>query len=168
MSGARLALLALLTLIAQVAVIPRIAIGGIRPDLTVLLVVLAGLRGGPVTGTLVGFCLGLFQDLLVPETLGMNALAKAIVGWQAGKLSGQLALDGPPLYLGLITAAVLVHDFVYLLCFTRLDIGRFFTMFFTLAVPTAIYTGVFAGLMAFIVLILQQGSFGRAPGGRNG
>jgi rod shape-determining protein MreD len=168
MSGARLALLALLTLIAQVAVIPRIAIAGIRPDLTVLLVVLAGLRGGPITGTLAGFFLGLFQDLLVPETLGMNALAKAIVGWQAGKLSGQLALDGPPLYLGLITAAVLVHDFVYLLCFTRFDIGRFFAMFFTHAVPTAIYTGLFAGLMAIFVVILQQGSFGRAPGGRNG
>jgi len=168
MSSARLALLALLTLIAQVAVIPRIAILGIRPDLTVLLVVLAGLRGGPITGTLFGFLLGLLQDLLVPETLGMNALAKAIVGWQAGKLSGQLALDGPPLYLGLITAAVLVHDFVYLLCFTRLDIGRFFATFFTHALPTAIYTGLFAGLMALIVLVLQQGSFGRVSGGRHG
>jgi len=168
MSGARLALLTLVTLIAQVAIIPRIAISGIRPDLTVLLVVLAGLRGGPVSGTLAGFFLGLLQDLLVPETLGMNALAKAIVGWQAGKLSGQLAIDGPPLYLGLVTAAVLAHDFVYLLCFTRFDLGRFFAMFFTHAIPTAIYTGLFAGLMAVVVVLLQQGNLGRAPGGRHG
>jgi rod shape-determining protein MreD len=158
----------LVTLIAQVSVIPRIAIAGIRPDLTVLLVVLAGLRGGPITGTLAGFFLGLLQDLLVPETLGMNALAKAIIGWQSGKLSGQLAIDGPPLYLGLISAAVLVHDFIYLLCFTHFDLGRFFAMFFTHAIPTAVYTGLFAGLMAVIVLLLQQGSLGRAPGGRNG
>jgi rod shape-determining protein MreD len=168
MTGARLTLLALATMIAQVAVIPRIAIGGIRPDLTVLLVVLAGLRGGPITGTIVGFLLGLFQDLLVPETLGMNALAKALVGWQAGKLSGQLAMDGPPLYLGLVTAAVLAHDFVYLLCFTRFELGRFFAMFFTHAVPTAIYTGLFSALIAAVVLVLQQGNLGRATGGRHG
>lgn len=168
MSGARLALLALLTLIAQVAVIPRIAIAGIRPDLTVMLVVLAGLRGGPITGTLAGFFLGLLQDLLVPETLGMNALAKAIVGWQAGKLAGQLAIDGPPLYLGLITAAVLVHDFIYLLCLTHFDVGRFFAMFFANSIPTALYTGLFASIMAVIVLVLQQGNLGRASGGRDG
>lgn len=168
MNGARLALLALLTLIAQVALVPRIAIAGIRPDLTVLLVVLAGLRGGPITGTLAGFLLGLLQDLLVPETLGMNALAKSIIGWQAGKLSGQLALEGPPLYLGLAAAAVLVHDFVYLLCFTRLDLGRFFVTFFTHAIPTAVYTGIVAALMAMLVLVLQQGSFVRSGGGRHG
>ena len=41
----------------------------------------------------------------------LNALAKSIVGWQAGKLSGQLALDGPPLYLGL---KLLHNDFGFL------------------------------------------------------
>lgn len=168
MNGARLALLALMTLIAQVALVPRIAIAGIRPDLTVLLVVLAGLRGGPITGTLVGFFLGLFQDLLVPETMGMNALAKSIVGWQAGKLSGQLALEGPPLYLGLVSAAVLVHDFIYLLCLTRLDLGRFFVTFFTHAIPTAIYTGIVAAIMAVLVILLQQGTLLRPAGGRHG
>ena len=168
MNGARLALLTVLTLIAQVALVPRIAISGIRPDLTVLLVVLAGMRGGPITGTLVGFFLGLLQDLLVPQTLGMNALAKAVVGWQVGKISRQLAAEGPPLYLGLVAAAVLVHDFIYLLCFTRLDLGRFFVMFFTHAIPTAIYTGIVASLMAILVLVLQQGSLGRPGGGRHG
>lgn len=168
MNGARLALLALITLIAQVAIVPHIAIAGIRPDLTVLLVVLAGLRGGPVTGTVAGFLLGLLQDLLVPETLGMNALAKSIVGYGAGKISGQLALEGPPLYLGLVTATVLVHDFVYLLCFTRLDLGRFFVTFFTHAIPTAIYTGVVAAIIAVVGLVLQQGTFARPAGGRHG
>jgi rod shape-determining protein MreD len=168
MNGARLALLTVLTLIGQVALVPRIAISGIQPDLTVLLVVLAGLRGGPITGTLVGFFLGLLQDLLVPQTLGMNALAKAVVGWQVGKISRQLALEGPPLYLGLVAAAVLVHDFIYLLCFTHLDLGRFFVMFFTNAIPTAIYTGIVASLMAVLVVVLQQGSLGRTGGGRRG
>ncbi len=168
MNGARLILLTLLTLIAQVALVPRIAISGIRPDLTVLLVVLAGMRGGPIAGTLTGFFVGLLQDLLVPQTLGMNALAKAVVGWQVGKISRQLALEGPPLYLGLVTAAVLVHDFIYLLCFTRLDIGRFFVMFFTHAIPTAVYTGIVASLMAVIVVVLQQGSLSRTTGGRHG
>ena len=168
MNGARLVLLTVLTLIAQVALVPHIAISGIRPDLTVLLVVLAGMRGGPVAGTLTGFLVGLLQDLLVPQTLGMNALAKAIVGWQVGKISRQLALEGPPLYLGLVAAAVLVHDFIYLLCLTRLDLGRFFVMFFTNAIPTAIYTGIVASLMAVIVLVLQQGTLSRTTGGRHG
>ena len=115
-----------------------------------------------------GFFLGLLQDLLVPQTLGMNALAKAVVGWQVGKISRQLAVEGPLLYLGLVAAAVLAHDFIYLLCFTRLDLGRFFVMFFTHAIPTAIYTGIVASLMAVLVLVLQQGSLGRTGGGRHG
>lgn len=168
MNGARLVLFTLLTLIAQVSVVPRIAIAGVRPDLTVLLVVIAGLRGGPITGTLTGFCIGLLQDLLAPETLGMNALAKSLVGWQVGKLSGQLALDGPPLYVGLVGAAVLAHDFIYLLCLTRLELGRFFLTFVTQSIPAAIYTGILALLMAMLVLLLGQGTLVRSPGGRHG
>lgn len=168
MNGARLTLLTLLTLIAQVSIVPRIAIAGIRPDLTILLVVIAGMRGGPITGTLVGFMIGLLQDLLAPETLGMNALAKSIIGWQVGKLSGQLAIEGPPLYFGLVSAAVLAHDVIYLLCLTRLDIGKFLLTFVTHAIPDAIYTGIVALLMAMLVLMLGQGSLARPSGSRHG
>ncbi len=168
MNGARLALFTVFTLIAQVALVPSIAIAGVRPDLTVLLVVIAGLRGGPIVGTLTGFAIGLLQDLLAPETLGMNALAKSIVGWQVGKISGQLALEGPPLYLGLVSAAVLAHDFIYLLALTRLDIVRFLLTFVTHAIPAAIYTGIVALLMAMLAIVLGQGTLARPQGGRNG
>ena len=157
MTGLRFALAILLTLIAQLALVRRIAVFGVQPDLTILLLVLLALRRGPVGGTLLGFAIGLLQDLLVPETLGMNALAKSIIGWAVGKLSRQLAMDGPALYFALIVAAVLVHDLVYLVCLTRLDVGRLLMVYFTHSVPAAVYTGIVSVVIAVAATVLHSG-----------
>lgn len=162
MTGLRLLLAILLTLIVQLAVVRKIAILGVQPDLTILLVVLLALRRGPRTGTLLGFAIGLLQDLLVPETLGMNALSKSVVGWAVGKLSRQLALEGPMLYFGLVGVTVLAHDFIYLVCLTRLDVGRLLTIYFTHSVPAALYTALVSTLIGLIATVFSQSL---APGG---
>lgn len=156
MTGLRLGFAILLTLIAQLALVRRIAVFGIQPDLSILLVVLLALRRGPIGGTLLGFAIGLLQDLLVPETLGMNALAKSIVGWAVGKLSRQLAMDSPVLYFALMVVAVLAHDLVYLVCLTRLDVGRLLTVYFTHSVPAALYTGVLSVIVGVVATVLHQ------------
>jgi rod shape-determining protein MreD len=169
MTGLRLSLVVLFTLLIQLALVHRLAIGGIRPDLTVLLLVFLSLRRGPVVGTLLGFGLGLLQDLLVPATLGMNMLAKSILGYAMGKLSGNLLVGGLFLHVALIGVAVLVHDAVYLLAYTGLDLPRFFAMFISQSIPTALYTaGIGIVVMALASAIgggqllgSQEGGFGR-------
>ncbi len=162
MTGLRLAFAILLTLIVQLALVRRIAIFGIQPDLSILLLVLLALRRGPVSGTLLGFTIGLLQDLLVPETLGMNMLAKSIVGWAVGKLSRQLAMDSPALYFALIVTAVLAHDLIYLICLTRLDVARLVVVYFSHSVPAALYTGFIAVVVGFVATVLHQGILPRS------
>ena len=159
MNSLRLGLTALLALVLQLVLVDRIAIFGVRPDLTVLIVVLLGLRGGPLTGMLVGFCLGLVQDLLTPATLGMNMLAKTILGHISGRLSSSLVLPAP-LYAPLFAAAVLIHDFIYLLAYTHLEPGRFLRIFLVQSLPTAVYTAVVGVVLLLLGSVLGGGGLG--------
>jgi rod shape-determining protein MreD len=170
MTGIRLGLAILFTLLVQVALVNRMGLWGVRPDLTVLLIVFLGLRRGPVVGTLLGFFLGLLQDLLVPSTLGMNMLAKSCLGYLLGKLSGNLLLGGLGFYSAVIAISVLVHDGIYLLAYTKLDVPRTLGMFFTQSVPTALYTAVVGLVILAVATALggaqllsprEEGGFGR-------
>lgn len=62
-------------------------VGGVTPDLILLLVVLHSIFQGPFKGAAFGFALGLLEDLLLGRFIGMNALAKGLtsllVGWFA-------------------------------------------------------------------------------------
>jgi rod shape-determining protein MreD len=159
MNSLRLSLTVLLALIVQLTLVDHIAIFSVRPDLTVLIVVLLGLRGGSLTGTLGGFLLGLLQDLLTPATLGMNMLAKSILGYLSGRLGSSLVLP-IPLYAPLFLAAVLFHDAIYLLAYTRLDPARFFRVFFVQSVPTALYTAAVGVILLFLGVVLGGGGLG--------
>jgi rod shape-determining protein MreD len=171
MNGFRLLFAVVLTLLLQAGLVQHLGILGIRPDLMVLLLVLLSLRRGPVTGTIFGFLLGFLQDVLVPQTLGMNTLAKSVVGYGVGRVSQNLVVEGPPLHVLLILAAVLVHDAVFFLCFTGLNLPQFVSIFATLSLPTAIYTALI-GVAITAVGALMSGSTWRwivaEGGGRRG
>lgn len=144
MSGIRLALVVLLTLLLQVALVDRMTIGNIKPDLTVWVLAVLALRKGPVAGTLIGFGLGLAQGLLAPSTLGMHMLAKSLTGYAVGKLSGHLADIGMPFPAILTGVAVLGHDLIFLVPFTGGDVLGILVLFGTRSLPTALYTTVVA------------------------
>jgi len=170
MMGVRLGVAVVLTVALQVAVIDHMDILGIRPDLSVLVLVFLSLRRGPLVGTLIGFSLGAFQDLLVPPTLGMNMLAKSVLGYTVGRLGENLSLDSLPLYGPVLGISVLVHDAIYLLAYTRLDPTQFFRMYIYQSVPTAIYTTII-GLALLVVSSSMSGGAilrprGETSGGR--
>ena len=58
-------------------------------DLLLVAVVFAGLTGGPLAGLWTGTAGGLAQDLLSGGILGVNGLAKSLVGAWAGWMSVQ-------------------------------------------------------------------------------
>ena len=85
MKVARLGLLMLVVLLAQVSVLGWVAIDGWRWDAFVLVGVCAGLAAGPQGGATVGFTAGLVADLFVRNTpFGLSALVYALVGYSAG------------------------------------------------------------------------------------
>lgn len=77
--------LLLVAAVLGVAVLPRI-LGGAAPDLVCVVVVVAALRGGAISGALLGLAGGWLLDMVPPGTgsLGGTGLVYAAVGFAVG------------------------------------------------------------------------------------
>jgi len=94
--------------LVQCTVIPVFGIGGVVPDLPIVLAVLLALRYGPEAGCLTGFALGLAQDALGGGPLGLNALSKAVLGFAVGDLPRWILVTRPFVPVGLAVAATVI------------------------------------------------------------
>jgi rod shape-determining protein MreD len=81
--------------VAQSSVVPALSIGGITPDLPLILTVLVALRRGPEVGCVVGFCAGFLQDVTGGGLIGVQALTKALAGFAMGLLVGRFWVSSP-------------------------------------------------------------------------
>lgn len=113
---ARLAAVALIAVIVQMAAISQITVFGVPADLSPLLVASVGLLAGSVTGATFGFAVGLLIDTALLQTLGVSSLLLTTVGYGAGRLR---ELRDPahgltPMAVGAAAAAVATIGFVVL------------------------------------------------------
>jgi rod shape-determining protein MreD len=83
---ARLAAVALVGVVLQVAAVSQIEVFGVPPDLTPLLVAAVGLLCGSTVGAAFGFAVGLLLDLALLQTLGLSSLLLVSIGYGAGRL----------------------------------------------------------------------------------
>jgi rod shape-determining protein MreD len=82
----RLALLGLVGGLFQLSVVSQVTVFGVPADLTPLMVAFAGFIAGSMTGAVFGFCLGLFIDVSLYQTLGVSSLVFTAVGYGAGRI----------------------------------------------------------------------------------
>jgi len=85
----KLAVFAILTTIAfvlQVTVVGGRGIGWGRPDFLLILVVVWGWERGWKEGLLVGFAVGLLNDIFFSPLLGLNAFSLSLVGYLSGEI----------------------------------------------------------------------------------
>jgi rod shape-determining protein MreD len=83
---ARLALLALATVVIQETAVSQISIFGISADLTPLVVMSVGLLAGSLPGAVMGFATGLLVDTVLVQTLGVTSLLYIAIGYWSGRL----------------------------------------------------------------------------------
>jgi rod shape-determining protein MreD len=83
--------LVLTVLPLQYAVVGRLPLPGVGPDLLLVAVAAVALTGGPSTGLVFGFAAGLVADLAPPadHTVGRLALAYCLAGYVAGLLADE-------------------------------------------------------------------------------
>jgi rod shape-determining protein MreD len=81
----RVALLVLVTVVLQLAVVAQISLLDADPDLFPLVVLSVGLLAGPIPGATTGFLLGLVADMALLQTLGVTSLLLIGVGYLAGR-----------------------------------------------------------------------------------
>ena len=104
----------------QSTVIPVLSIGGVRPDLVLVVVVSVALAAGKEFGVLCGVFGGLLQDLLSVGPFGYNTLTKMMLGLLVGLYErkvnkGSLLL--PLLAVAVSTVGVAVIAAVFLLSY---------------------------------------------------
>jgi rod shape-determining protein MreD len=82
----RLAAVAFVAVIVQEAVISQITVFGVHADITPLVVMSIGYLSGSMIGAITGFCIGLFVDVVLMQTLGVTSLLFIAIGYWPGRL----------------------------------------------------------------------------------
>ncbi len=114
------AIAALLIALLHLLLLPWMAILGVVPDLFLLLVLWIALRQGRFAGTIAGFAIGLLQDVLLADVLGLNAFAKSIAGFVAGMFAQPedpqwMETTDPLRLLGFALVGIAFHNVAYFL-----------------------------------------------------
>ena len=136
----------------QVVLLDRISIAGIRPDLALIAVCLIGLYRGEMEALLVGFALGLTQDLFSGGAHWGNLCLKPIIGLIAGLASRNLANLTWAFALGfLFTLSAFSGTIMYLLKSLTGSGLNFFEAARGIILPQACYDALFG--FAFLKLI---------------
>ena len=84
-------------------------------DLPLLVTIYFGVaRRNQVTGLLTGGIIGLVQDSLTHQPLGLYGIAKTVVGYSASSLGVKLDVDNPGSRLLMLFSFYLLHQVIYL------------------------------------------------------
>ncbi len=84
-------------------------------DLPLLVTIYFGItRRNQISGLLTGGVIGLVQDSLTHQPLGLYGIAKTVVGYAASSLGVKLDVDNPGSRLLMLFAFYLLHQIMYL------------------------------------------------------
>ncbi len=134
----------------QAAVVPRLSIGGIQPDLFLVLIFGLSLSTGSELATAAGFLIGLYQDSLSGAPLGLNAFTLSLIGFLVSRMSRQVKTAELTGRFALLFLAGLVSGLTTLLVLRFFQVARPMasTLLWTV-LPGAIYTATLgAGLLS--------------------
>ncbi len=140
--------------LVQCTVVPAFGVGGVVPDVLVILVVLLALRRGPEAGCLTGFTLGLMQDAVTGGPLGLHASSKALIGFLAGDLPRWFLVSRPVVPVVVAVLATVLDGVVR---FGLLQLfhypAPFGELFARVILPQAGYNGILAGFAVVLPLV---------------
>lgn len=72
----------------QSCVFTNLSLGGITPNLILLITSIFGFMHGERTGMITGFCLGMLFDVFFSDYIGLHALILTYIGYLNGKFCG--------------------------------------------------------------------------------
>jgi rod shape-determining protein MreD len=134
----------------------HLQIAGLQPDLILLTVVFIALFAGQIEACLLGFAVGLCQDAYSPQDLGLNALAKSLVGFAVGFSRGGILVDSVQVQVAVIVAAVFVHDSIYYLGSSSASMGQVPYLMLRFGIGRALYTGLLGIFIAWLLRIRRE------------
>jgi len=107
--------LVLLLYVLQTSFLPLFAVHGVSPDLMLLLTVSFAFLRGVREGALMGFAVGLLQDLSTGTFLGVNAFTRLLIGLVCGSFSDRVFKEQFFLPIMASVAATIANYFILVL-----------------------------------------------------
>jgi len=145
-----------LVFVLQTTWVRHLEIGGLQPDLVLLTVVFIAMLSGHVEAAVLGFAIGLCQDAYSPQDLGLNALAKSLVGFAVGMSRGGILADTAQVQVVVVVAAVLLHDLIYYLGSGATTMSQVPFLMMRFGIGRALYTGIIGLFIAWLLRIRRQ------------
>jgi rod shape-determining protein MreD len=143
-------LIILALILFQTFIAGAVTIGGIKFDLSIVILIYVALSRGPVSGLIFGFLIGLLADIFTPQVLGWGALVKCLIGFSVGSFKDNLYLDSLYSKGGMIFFALILNDLLYYIFTSGLNTSLLETLIrYTLF--SALYTSI-VGMLIFLVL----------------
>lgn len=90
MRPGRAALVVIGALLLQTSLFARFSFEGARPEVLVLVALMAGFVAGPEDGAIMGFAAGLALDIVVATPFGLSALVYTVAGYATGSLTASV------------------------------------------------------------------------------
>lgn len=150
-------LFVLACLILQCSVLRSISLGGIIPNLLLILTSAYGLIRGEQEGLIIGFFCGLLLDVLFSNFLGFYALLMMYIGYLNGKLNRVYYPEDYKLPIALIVVSDLTYGLVcYVLLFLLRGKFSFFYYLTHVILPEIVYTVAAAIILYPLVLFVEQ------------
>jgi rod shape-determining protein MreD len=142
-------------LLIQLTLINSITILGLKPDLIMVVVVVFSLLKGAKEGTVSGFASGLLQDIFSAGLLGINALAKTVIGFFCGIIKEKIFHEHILFIIPVITFIASFMQSIIMLLLLR-AFGTEYNLAWSLkqvALPEALYSSL---LSPFIFLAINK------------
>ena len=142
-------------LLIQLTLINSITILGLKPDLIMVVVVVFSLLKGEKEGTISGFASGLLQDIFSTGLLGINALAKTVIGFTCGILKEKIFYEHILFLIPVITFIASFMQSILMFLLLRafgLEYGLAWSLK-QIALPEALYSSL---LSPFVFLAINK------------
>ena len=80
----------LTALVLQASLFARFSFEGARPEILLLVALMAGFVAGPDDGAIIGFAAGLALDIVVRTPFGLSALVYTLAGYATGSITASV------------------------------------------------------------------------------
>lgn len=143
--------------LVQTTVTDHIKLFGVKPNLILVYIVLSAIIRGSFEGAVIGFFIGLAQDLLSGKAIGIYAIAGMYVGVLAGFIQRRVYRENLFISIFFTFAASLLYGIMTFLTLMIGGVGADFSSAFSgIIFPEAVYNSLISIPMFFIVLNLSR------------
>ncbi len=150
------AILIFVCFLLQSSVFTRLDLGGITPNLLIVLTASFGFMRGDKEGLLIGFICGILMDIFFADYIGLYALVYMYIGFLNGKFQKIFYPDDIKLPITLIVFSDLAYGLLCYLSFLLRGKFHFGYYFVNIILPEIVYTIIVTIALYPLILMINK------------